>query len=93
MLFSLINWISISKERDTYKENLERMNSKIGLKSQELSQKIREVDSLKQKYEFALGKMEMRANTEVVTKKSTYTTKKFSTKNSHHSNQFDMDKI
>jgi CYTH domain-containing protein len=57
------------KERDTYKENLERLNQSIAIKSKELTQKIKEVDTLKQKYEIALNKMENQKMTEKVIKK------------------------
>lgn len=64
------------KERDTYKENLERVNKSISVKSQELTQKIKEVDTLKQKYEFALQKMENQQVSEKITKKKVIKTKK-----------------
>ena len=63
------------KERDTYKDNLERVNRSISAKSQELNQKIKEVDSLKQKYEVALNRMESRQMTEKVVKKKVIKTK------------------
>ena len=63
------------KERDTYKESLERANKSITMKSQELTQKIEEVDKLKKKYEIALSKMENQNMTEKIIKKKIYKTK------------------